>query len=252
MMPKMDGVEATKLIREMGYAKPIVALTANALTGQSEMFLSSGFDAFLSKPIDIRELNAVLNRFVRDKQPKEVIEKSAKQRIADNDLAAAVMRDIVSALEIIEDYSDLQLFTTTVHGIKSALNNAKETELAKVARKLEEAGLNGDTDVISSELPAFIRALRSLTDKYKPAHKETDVNAEPSDNDSDFLRSGLQAVITACESFNITGATDALNKLKQKNRSGEINGYLEKMTVSLLRGELKSVVHEAQRAIDRS
>ncbi|MCL2011117.1 MAG: transporter substrate-binding domain-containing protein [Synergistaceae bacterium] len=65
MMPKLDGIETTKLIRAHGYTNPIVALTANALTGQSEIFLSNGFDAFISKPIDVRELNAALKRFVR-------------------------------------------------------------------------------------------------------------------------------------------------------------------------------------------
>ena len=67
MMPNMDGLEATRIIREMGYDKPIVALTANAVTGQAETFLKSGFDEFISKPIDIYLLNSVLNRLIRDK-----------------------------------------------------------------------------------------------------------------------------------------------------------------------------------------
>ena len=73
MMPGMDGIEATKQIREHGYTGPIIALTANAIVGQAEMFLSNGFDGFLSKPIDIRKLTEILNKFVRDKQPKEVL-----------------------------------------------------------------------------------------------------------------------------------------------------------------------------------
>jgi CheY-like chemotaxis protein len=44
-------------------------LTANAVMGQSEIFLQNGFDDFLSKPINIRQLDAILNKFVRDKQP---------------------------------------------------------------------------------------------------------------------------------------------------------------------------------------
>jgi CheY-like chemotaxis protein len=66
MMPKMDGIEATQLLRKMGYTKPIIALTANALVGQSEMFLANGFQGFLPKPMDSRELNEVVNRFIRD------------------------------------------------------------------------------------------------------------------------------------------------------------------------------------------
>jgi len=51
-MPKMDGVEAVKIIREMGYTQPIVALTANAVTGQEEMFLANGFDDFIENHIN--------------------------------------------------------------------------------------------------------------------------------------------------------------------------------------------------------
>jgi len=74
MMPKMDGVETTKKIRNMGYTGTIVALTANAVAGQSEVFLESGFDDFISKPIDVRQLNSILNKRIRDKQPAEVLE----------------------------------------------------------------------------------------------------------------------------------------------------------------------------------
>jgi signal transduction histidine kinase/DNA-binding response OmpR family regulator/HPt (histidine-containing phosphotransfer) domain-containing protein len=71
MMPAMDGVEATAIIRSLDseYARtiPILALTANAIVGNEEMFLSNGFQAFLSKPIDIVAMDAALRRFVRDK-----------------------------------------------------------------------------------------------------------------------------------------------------------------------------------------
>ena len=67
MMPEMDGLETTKRIRELGYRHPIIALTANAVVGQQEIFLTNGFDAFISKPIDMRQLNDSLNKFIRDK-----------------------------------------------------------------------------------------------------------------------------------------------------------------------------------------
>jgi len=72
-MPVMNGIEATKILRGMGYDRPIVALTANAIVGQAEMFLQNGFDAFITKPIDTRKLNAVLKDFIRDKKPRETV-----------------------------------------------------------------------------------------------------------------------------------------------------------------------------------
>jgi len=71
MMPGMDGIEATKRIRDIGteYAKtiPIIALTANAIVGNEAMFLQNGFQAFLSKPIDIMRLDVEIRRWLRDK-----------------------------------------------------------------------------------------------------------------------------------------------------------------------------------------
>jgi CheY-like chemotaxis protein len=64
MMPGMDGIETTTALRNMGYSRPIVALTANAIKGQAEMFTSNGFNGFMSKPIDINILNSYLLRFI--------------------------------------------------------------------------------------------------------------------------------------------------------------------------------------------
>jgi signal transduction histidine kinase/ActR/RegA family two-component response regulator len=71
MMPEMDGIETTQIIRSLDseYAKtvPIISLTANALVGNEQMFLEKGFNAFLSKPIDILKLDATIKRWVRKK-----------------------------------------------------------------------------------------------------------------------------------------------------------------------------------------
>jgi len=64
MMPDIDGMEATKILRERGYTKPIVALTANALVEQEEEFLNNGFDEFMSKPIKTSQLHEVLMKYV--------------------------------------------------------------------------------------------------------------------------------------------------------------------------------------------
>ncbi|MCL1849056.1 MAG: response regulator [Clostridiales bacterium] len=89
MMPEMDGMEATKIIREKGYPHPIVALTANAVAGQSDIFLENGFNDFISKPIDIRQLNTVLNRLIRDKQPPEVLEAARRFDGGEHEVAEA-------------------------------------------------------------------------------------------------------------------------------------------------------------------
>ena len=66
MMPGMDGIEAMKRIRSdgvrVGSDMPIVMLTANAVSTAKETFLAEGFDGFVSKPIELRELERVLQR----------------------------------------------------------------------------------------------------------------------------------------------------------------------------------------------
>jgi signal transduction histidine kinase/DNA-binding NarL/FixJ family response regulator/HPt (histidine-containing phosphotransfer) domain-containing protein len=79
MMPKMDGIEAVRIIRGMGYKPSIIALTANAVAGQADIFLSSGFNDFISKPIDIIMLNKILNKYIRDKKVKQTEVKLQKQ-----------------------------------------------------------------------------------------------------------------------------------------------------------------------------
>jgi len=77
MMPEMDGIEATAVIRAWEKEKqkkdpsfketPVVALTANAVVGMREMFLENGFNDFLAKPIDVSKLDEILNNWI----PKE-------------------------------------------------------------------------------------------------------------------------------------------------------------------------------------
>jgi len=71
IMPEMDGIEATARIRGLGtkYAQtiPIIALTANAIAGNRQVFLNNGFQEFLPKPVNILDLDSVVQRWIRDK-----------------------------------------------------------------------------------------------------------------------------------------------------------------------------------------
>jgi CheY-like chemotaxis protein len=65
-MPEMDGIEAVRIIREIGdeYTKnlPIIALVANAITGNNAFFINSGFRAVLSRPINVFKLDEIINQ----------------------------------------------------------------------------------------------------------------------------------------------------------------------------------------------
>ena len=59
-MPVMDGVSATKLIREMGVELPIIALTANVIKEDVDKFLANGMNDYIAKPINFDKLQEIL------------------------------------------------------------------------------------------------------------------------------------------------------------------------------------------------
>lgn len=76
-MPILSGSDAMKRLREKSLEAPIVALTANAMSGDKERFLNEGFDGYLSKPIIQSELESVLNNYLScSREPLVSVKKS--------------------------------------------------------------------------------------------------------------------------------------------------------------------------------
>jgi CheY-like chemotaxis protein len=267
MMPRMDGIEATRLIREMGYKHPVVAMTANAVIGSSEMFIINGFDGFISKPVDIRELNSLLNRLIRDKHPKETTEAArsemnqkkqtatskpdivasigeemAEAVLYDVEYAVGVLGELLSKQGVLND-EDVTLYTTTVHGIKSALANINEKELSAAAYELEKLGTNNKVEEIFSRTPALIESLGTLIVSLKPKSAAgSDCPTASSDADLTFLKDKLEEIKTACIRFKKSEAKAALNELKQKAWQQEINSLLDEISDHLLLGQFKKII----------
>jgi HPt (histidine-containing phosphotransfer) domain-containing protein len=218
------------------------------------MFLQNGFDDFMSKPIDLRQLNALLNRLVRDTQPPEVIEAARRQQTAQNDsassmdpaeLAKVFVRDAqhaVATLETIFQHKcrrtdDMHMFVITVHAMKSALANIGEPELSAVASSLEQAGRAADADVILAASPAFMSALRALIEKNTPA--EEDEGGAASDEDLAFLRDKLSIVQAACAEYDIRVAEATLAEIRQKAWPRQIREQLDAVAWHLLHSEFE-------------
>ncbi|MCL2055267.1 MAG: response regulator [Oscillospiraceae bacterium] len=264
MMPKMDGIEATKLLREMGYKEPIVALTANAMAGQADMFLQNGFDGFISKPIDVRNLNAVLNKLVRDKQPPEVIEAAGRQvgraavdaepeRHMDAAMLSSFMRDVTKALAVLselfsksefETEEGLKQFIITVHGIKSALANIGEAELSESARTLEYDGRAQNIESIKALAPEFLESLGALLKETEMKTKSVDDDGDTC-ADSEGLAAKLSVIRDMCADYNRKGALDAVEEIKQGGCSKQTREFLEELLELILPSEFE----EAEKAI---
>ena len=285
MMPKMDGIETTKKLRDMGYKYNIVALTADAIIGRAEMFLQNGFDGFISKPIDSRELNVMLNEFIRNQKPREVIEAvryfafqhknnalqdtpqtgAAQWASLNNELIAAAALDVENALAVLDEIMpwstmnltannniDLVLYTTTVHGIKSALANIGEKQLSEIALRLELAGDKGDTDTILTETGGFTDLLRLFMDKIKRSKTDAgkDISQVVSDDDMVFLHSKLNEVKTACEKLVLRDAKNAMNEIKLKTWPQNISDIINEISLHLIRGEYSKVASAADKVIE--
>ena len=277
MMPKMDGVETTKILRSMGYKGSIVALTANAVIGQADLFLNNGFDDFISKPIDIRQLNSVLNKLIRDKQPADVIgaarqsetrqnareqkkdmaqtPESASQNPVSAQIAAAFARDALKAMAELEstvkkgkdlDAGDMRIYTIHVHGMKSALANIGMGELSAAAFELETAGRNGDIETVSDKTPAFLESLRRIVDGITVTvntGNEELCGAETEDEDLPFLRGKLIALRAACEVYDKKTARSIIAELKEKTWSEATGNLLEKASGQLLHSDFDEVIN---------
>jgi CheY-like chemotaxis protein len=251
MMPVMDGIETVEKIRGMGYTLPIAALTANALTGNEAMFREKGFDDFISKPIDIRRLNTVLNRFVRDKAGKPPragregsISETLQSLRADfkNDagisqkLIEVFLRDTKKAIPVLETFGkdDLKLFITTAHAMKSACANVGNAELSELAKSLESAGREGDTAFIELNTPEFIKRLNEFASEITPKNENKLLTA-----DNELLRKTLTEIASACDDYDADKANELLLPLREYKWSEEIVIMLEEISKLILHAEFE-------------
>jgi signal transduction histidine kinase/DNA-binding response OmpR family regulator len=256
MMPGMDGIEATRIIREeigTDYAKniPIIALTANAIAGNADMFLQNGFQEFLSKPIDRIRLDTVINRWVRDKKlEKELSDSPAgesdtldkrsefdrrefdKWQINGLDFEKGLERfsgDAKSYLDVLKSYASntpslldkalkcteegLPDYAIIVHGIKSSSNSIGAGMIGAKAEALEHAAKAGDTAFVLLNNDAFIQAVQKLIADLSVMLLNFEAeNPKPRKAEPD---AGVLAdLLRSCEEYDIDGVDVAMAVLE--------------------------------------
>jgi len=254
MMPGMDGIEATRLIREIGtdYAKniPIIALTANAIVGNEEMFLNKGFQAFISKPIEISRLDAVIREWIRDKEQEELycrqdgqkllappqvnvinrttfeivipgldIEKGIKRFSGDSNAYFDVLRSYANntptLLEVSQEESNdknrLVNYETIVHGIKGSSRGICADEIADIAEALEKAAHTGDYDYVNANNASFIEKARGL---ISDINKMIEASAQNKPKKEKPDKETLEKLREACINFEMYNVDAAIADLE--------------------------------------
>ncbi len=261
MMPEMDGIEAAKLIRELGGKNkeiPIIALTANAIAGAREMFLESGMNDFLSKPIDRKYLNVILEKWLPDEmlfydtnvQEEEIVLNSklmeAKQIEGLNVLLgltytgdnqemyekslAMFSRNVESDCNNLIEYlnnENIHEFTTLAHGIKGSLLNMGFEELSVKAKELELASKDGDIAFCNNNVNDLIEKLLEFGEKVgKIINKK---EKELLEGDTQMLRSGLENMTYTLGSYDRDGTIAYLDELGMYSFNG-FNERLQKIS----------------------
>jgi HPt (histidine-containing phosphotransfer) domain-containing protein len=209
--------------------------------GQEEMFLSNGFNGFISKPIDVDKLNSCLKKFISNNQDLPPAEKPSV--VLSDALTASFLRDAQKATGVLKDLlatstfdeNDLKLYTINAHAMKSALSNIGASELSDIAYALEEAARASDFETIKAQTPHFLDSLSEVVKNLTPSASDAD------DYDSEFLKALLQEILTACENYNKKAARKALAALNEKPWSSETKAVLQEISTHILHSEFDDV-----------
>lgn len=189
MMGNMDGVEAMKKIRSdvkgLNREIPVVALTANAMSSAKQMFLSEGFDGFVSKPIEIEELERTLKRVLPKNSISFVNKEDEVPETKEANVTDASVEDEVLEFEASGDDEVLEFDATSDDevlefgpddGSSSRSNDAEflKNELAKIEVDMDSAltFLGGDPDLYHDVLLQFASEMDGKVSKLSKFFEE--------------------------------------------------------------------------------
>ncbi|MDL2236643.1 response regulator [Christensenellaceae bacterium OttesenSCG-928-K19] len=263
MMPGMDGIEATQAIRELengdGYFKnlPIIAMTANAVSGMKEMFLASGMDDYLAKPIETPKLYAMLDKWI----PKEKHKKYTGEEVHDTapdikldgvDVKTGIAMtggSLVTYMRTLDSFykdgylkldeirlaleeEDYHLYTVYVHALKSALASIGAQGLSEQAKALEFAGKSEDVQYISTHNDAFLAELELLLSQIGVVIHSGDTG--DSTGDTAELKSKLGTLREALQDMDILVANNTIDALMLENWDAKTQDMLNKIAEYIL------------------
>ena len=200
MMPKMGGVETFKKLKEIdNFDTPVIALTADAIQGKMQKYLEVGFNDYLSKPIDRKELKRVLLKVLEtptegvkeDKVKEEEVDTKVdidylKRNDIDVDSALELLGDIETYNETLNDFldenkdrlpklenfynsGDMKNYEILVHAMKSDSKYLGFTKLASMTLDHQNHSSDNDYEYIKDhykELMDEVDRVTNLLNKY--------------------------------------------------------------------------------------
>ncbi|UQZ90097.1 hybrid sensor histidine kinase/response regulator [Deltaproteobacteria bacterium Smac51] len=287
MMPEMDGLEATKIIRGIAsgndYFKklPIVALTANVAFGAREMFLENGIDDFLAKPIEISKLGSVLDKWLPPEMKLPVEAAAAKEietslEIKGLDVVRGIMQTGGSQsgyLKVLRTYlaetrkmkdkiklclreNNIDIFTRYVHSIKSSSGSIGAADIFEEAQALEKAGNDMDVKYIRANIEHFLsglsRLLGNLSVALADSEEEASQAAPKNGEDRTVVRELLMSLKSALTSLDLSLADKITNKLQDVAGGGELYKALDEVSDYILTSCFEEAEHKIDELLGRT
>ena len=185
-MPEMDGYTLARSIRHEEPEDqhiPILALTANTLLGEAEQARIAGMDEYLTKPLQLRLLREVLEKWLPKEHPRSLSGEAARSRSGAT-MDVAVLREMVgddpdTVLGLLSDYleslrhladelraaytaGDLGQVCAITHKLKSSSRLVGALPLGEVCAGLEKWGKAGDTSAVTQAMPQFEASLAAV------------------------------------------------------------------------------------------
>lgn len=268
MMPELDGIETLKLIRlnkEDYYKKiPVVALTANVVSGAKEMFLNAGFQDYIAKPIDVSKLEMVLLNYlpvdvlqissdnlseIEEKEPKVIDISGIDSKTGikncngnvDNYLnvlkiVAREGREKCDLLKICLKEENYERYIVEAHGIKGAMLSIGAYEIGEIAKGHELAGKAENFKYIHNNIEGFIQKYEELILNIEHFMKKVKIDANtPSEVTKgitidivEFLEE-LKRVKKLLEDFDSTLAEEKVNHLLSYKLNEEVRIFVKNL-----------------------
>lgn len=247
MMPDMDGIMVLHHMREMTdypcEKTPVIALTANAVTGAREMYLREGFEDFLAKPVNSEKLE----RMILDMLPEEKVIRGERKGETGNSAAdegeeelslpelegidwkyaglycpdREILMDTLNQFyELIETEAKkleqaeaIQQFRIQVHSMKNSAAMIGAVSLAGVARILEYAARDGKISQIENITPAFLQEWMRMKEILKPVVRVKSQSEATRKVDAEQIGELLRILRRAMEEMDVDTADEMVKQL---------------------------------------
>lgn len=283
MMPDMDGVETTEAIRALqgDYYKnvPVIALTANAISGMRDMFIQRGFSDYIAKPIETAKLFDVVSRLLPAEKREAPVRKLV-QSIPEEEITLAIQNvdvrkgiaqsggslaeymevlrlfctDAAERTDMIRDFNarhDIKSLTVQAHALKGAAATIGAADVSQMALQLEQAGKDNNTGFIEETCGIFCDKLLTLTWDIKQglsanAGGTDDSGADSSQTIQTIDPALLKKLRTALENEDVTEADLLLTEI---GASGEFGVTITNILSDISNGVLMYDFDSAMKAL---